>query len=136
MPRMTKATLNDAHADTGDGTPTSAARNERPPQVFDERGRTIPWMARTMHRLYNAQAQKILDEENVTIAHWIYLRVLAERGEIEPIGIEQTCRHGFDHRRASSRQHGKARLAEEKARSEGPAQILRRAYRQGAAFGR
>jgi hypothetical protein len=54
------------------------ARNKRLPQVFDERGRTIPWMARTVHRLYNDQAQKILlDEENITIAHWIYLRVCA-----------------------------------------------------------
>jgi hypothetical protein len=35
-------------------------------------------MARTVHRLYNDQAQKILlDEENITIAHWIYLRVCA-----------------------------------------------------------
>ena len=89
MPRMTKATLNDAHPDTGDGTPTSAARNKRPPQVFDERGRTIPWMARTVHRLYNDQAQKILDEENITIAHWIYLRVLAERGELNQLELSK-----------------------------------------------
>jgi MarR family transcriptional regulator, organic hydroperoxide resistance regulator len=86
---MTKATLNDAHPDSGDGTPTSAARNKRLPQVFDERGRTIPWMARTVHRLYNDQAQKILDEENITIAHWIYLRVLAERGELNQLELSK-----------------------------------------------
>ena len=86
---MTKATLNEAHADSGDGTPTSAARNKRIPQVFDERGRTIPWMARTVHRLYNDQAQKILDEENITIAHWIYLRVLAERGELNQLELSK-----------------------------------------------
>jgi hypothetical protein len=89
MPRLTIATLNDADADTGDGTPTTAARNKRPPQVFDERGRTIPWMARTVHRLYNGQAQKILDEENITIAHWIYLHVLAERGELNQLELSK-----------------------------------------------
>lgn len=39
-------------------------------------------MARTLHRLYNAQAQKALKREEITIAHWIYLRVLAERGQL------------------------------------------------------
>ena len=86
---MTKATLNDAHADAGDGTPTSAARNKRLPQVFDERGRTIPWMARTVHRLYNAQAQIILDQEKVTIAHWFYLRVLAQHGELNQLELSK-----------------------------------------------
>jgi len=87
--RMTKATLNDTHMETGAGTPVSASRNKRAPQVFDKRGRTIPWMARTVHRLYNGQAQKILDEENVTIAHWIYLRVLAERGELNQLELSK-----------------------------------------------
>jgi DNA-binding MarR family transcriptional regulator len=73
--------------ETGAGTPVSASRNKR--QVFDKRGRTIPWMARTVHRLYNGQAQKILDEENVTIAHWIYLRVLAERGELNQLELSK-----------------------------------------------
>ena len=87
---MTKATLNDADADTGDGTPTTAARNKRLPQVFDERGPTIPWMARTVHRLYNGQAQKIFwTEENITIAHWIYLHVLAERGELNQLELSK-----------------------------------------------
>lgn len=42
----------------------------------------MPWMARTLHRLYNAQAQKVLSKEEISIAHWIYLRVLAERGPL------------------------------------------------------
>ena len=46
-------------------------------------------MARTVHRLYNDQAQKILDEENITIAHWIYLRVLAERGELNQLELSK-----------------------------------------------
>jgi MarR family transcriptional regulator, organic hydroperoxide resistance regulator len=86
---MTKATMNDARRETGGGTSASTSRNKRAPQVFDERGRTIPWMARTVHRLYNGQAQKILDEEKVTIAHWIYLRVLAERGELNQLDLSK-----------------------------------------------
>jgi DNA-binding MarR family transcriptional regulator len=46
-------------------------------------------MARTVHRLYNGQAQKILDEENITIAHWIYLHVLAERGELNQLELSK-----------------------------------------------
>src|ERR1700731_2049267 len=86
---MTKATMNDARRETGGGTSASTSKYKRAPQVFDERGRTIPWMARTVHRLYNGQAQKILDEEKVTIAHWIYLRVLAERGELNQLDLSK-----------------------------------------------
>ena len=55
---------------------------ERSSDVFDDRGRTVPRMARTVHRLYDAKAQKILDREGLPIAYWYYLRVLAERGEV------------------------------------------------------
>lgn len=57
--------------------------------VFDDRGRTVPWMARTVHRLYDAQAQKILDRENIAIAYWYYLRVLAERGELNQLELSK-----------------------------------------------
>jgi MarR family transcriptional regulator for hemolysin len=57
--------------------------------VFDDRGRTVPWMARTIHRLYDAQAQKILDRENLAIAYWYYLRVLAERGELNQLELSK-----------------------------------------------
>ena len=60
---MTKAKFDDADVTSDLGTLTAASRNKRTPQVFDERGRTVAWMARTVHRLYNAQAQIILDEE-------------------------------------------------------------------------
>ena len=86
---MTKSALNEAHRGSGGGMPASGARSRRAGQVFDERGRTIPWMARTLHRLYNGHAQKILDEEKVTIAHWIYLRVLAERGELNQLELSK-----------------------------------------------
>jgi DNA-binding MarR family transcriptional regulator len=86
---MTKSALNEAHRGSGGGIPASGARSRRASQVFDERGRTIPWMARTLHRLYNGHAQKILDEEKVTIAHWIYLRVLAERGELNQLELSK-----------------------------------------------
>jgi DNA-binding MarR family transcriptional regulator len=86
---MTKSALNEARRDSGGGTPASGSRKRRTDHVFDERGRTIPWMARTLHRLYNGHAQKILDEEKVTIAHWIYLRVLAERGELNQLELSK-----------------------------------------------
>lgn len=57
--------------------------------VFDDRGRTVPWMARTVHRLYDARGQKILDRENLAIAHWFYLRVLAERGELNQLELSK-----------------------------------------------
>lgn len=57
--------------------------------AFDERGRTIAWMARTIHRLYNVHAQNILDREGVTIAHWYYLRVLAERGTLNQLELSK-----------------------------------------------
>jgi MarR family transcriptional regulator for hemolysin len=46
-------------------------------------------MARTVHRLYDAQAQKILDRENLPIAYWYYLRVLAARGEINQLELSK-----------------------------------------------
>jgi MarR family transcriptional regulator, organic hydroperoxide resistance regulator len=62
---------------------------KQPSEVFDDRGRTVPWMARTVHRLYDAQAQKILDRENIAIAYWYYLRVLAERGELNQLELSK-----------------------------------------------
>jgi MarR family transcriptional regulator for hemolysin len=59
------------------------------PDLFDDRGRTVPWIARTVHRLYDAQAQKILDRENLPIAYWFYLRVLAERGELNQLELSR-----------------------------------------------
>src|SRR6202050_4871809 len=86
---MTNPALNEAHRLGSAGTANSGSRSKRANQAFDERGRTIPWMARTLHRLYNGHAQKILDEEKVTIAHWIYLRVLAERGELNQLELSK-----------------------------------------------
>ena len=60
----------------------------------------VPWMARTVHRLYDAQGQKILDRENLAIAHWYYLRVLAERGELNDIGTQQARGHCIHNRSA------------------------------------
>src|ERR1700719_2182507 len=57
--------------------------------VFDDRGRTVPWMARTIYRLYDAQGQKLLDKEGVSVAHWYYLRVLAERGEMNQLELSK-----------------------------------------------
>jgi|SRR5579863_1606697 len=68
--------------------PGESAANQLP-ELFDDRGRTVPWMARTVHRLYDAQAQKILDREDLAIAYWYYLRVLAERGELNQLELSK-----------------------------------------------
>jgi DNA-binding MarR family transcriptional regulator len=86
---MTKAPFDDADVASGLDALTVSSRDRRTPQVFDERGRTVAWMARTVHRLYNAQAQTILDEEKVTIAHWFYLRILAQHGEINQLELSK-----------------------------------------------
>src|SRR5271170_6586676 len=65
------------------------ATGRRPSDVFDDRGRTVPWISRTVHRLYDAQAQKVLDRENIPIAYWYYLRVLAERGEVNQLELSK-----------------------------------------------
>jgi MarR family transcriptional regulator, organic hydroperoxide resistance regulator len=57
--------------------------------VFDDRGRSVPWIARTVHRLYDAQGQKLLDRESIPMAYWYYLRVLAERGEINQLELSK-----------------------------------------------
>jgi DNA-binding MarR family transcriptional regulator len=86
---MTRAPFDDADVASDIGALTAASRDKRTPQVFDDRGRTVAWMARTVHRLYNAQAQTILDEEKVTIAHWFYLRVLAQHGELNQLELSK-----------------------------------------------
>jgi MarR family transcriptional regulator, organic hydroperoxide resistance regulator len=86
---MTKAPFDDADVASDIGALAGASRDKRTPQVFDDRGRTVAWMARTVHRLYNAQAQTILDEEKVTIAHWFYLRVLAQHGELNQLELSK-----------------------------------------------
>lgn len=58
-------------------------------RAFDHRGRTVAWMMRTVHRLYNVHAQKILDREGITIAHWYCLRVLSERGELNQLELSR-----------------------------------------------
>ncbi|NPT46288.1 MarR family transcriptional regulator [Paraburkholderia sp. 1N] len=86
---MTKScpTLVDA-SDYTDGSAGDPAVNEQT-DVVDDRGRTVPWMTRTLHRLYDLEAQKILGKEKMSIAHWYYLRVLAERGELNQLELSK-----------------------------------------------
>jgi Transcriptional regulators len=74
---------------TLDREPSGEEAAKLSPELFDERGRTVPWMARTVHRLYDAQGQKILDKENLAISYWYYLRVLAERGELNQLELSK-----------------------------------------------
>ena len=80
-PSVAEATL--------DREPPRGAAAQLPPELFDERGRTVPWMAKTVRRLYDAQGQKILDREKLPIAYWYYLRVLAERGELNQLELSK-----------------------------------------------
>jgi len=57
--------------------------------VFDDRGRTIVWMTRTIHRQYDVEGEKILDKERISISHWFYLRILAERGELNQLELSR-----------------------------------------------
>lgn len=64
-------------------------RARRVSRAFDERGRTVAWMARTILRLYNATAQKVLDREGMSIAHWYYLRVLSQHGTLNQLELSK-----------------------------------------------
>jgi DNA-binding MarR family transcriptional regulator len=79
------------HAETTPPTTRSArgASVKQVSEALDDRGRTVPWMARTVHRLYDAEAQKILDREAISIAYWYYLRVLAERGKLNQLELSK-----------------------------------------------
>ena len=61
---------------TFDREPAGEAAAKLSPEHFDERGRTVPWMARTMRRLYDAQGQKISIGKTlplrigITFAYW------------------------------------------------------------------
>ncbi|MDN7177421.1 MarR family transcriptional regulator [Caballeronia sp. SEWSISQ10-4 2] len=69
--------------------PCCGSAGKEAPEIFDDRGRTVPWMTRTLNRLYDVQAQRILDREKVSIAHWYYLRVLAQRGELNQLELSK-----------------------------------------------
>jgi MarR family transcriptional regulator for hemolysin len=69
--------------------PARGSSADRGSKAFDDRGRTVAWIARTVHRLYDAEAQKILDRETIPIAHWYYLRVLVERGELNQLELSK-----------------------------------------------
>lgn len=80
-----------ALVEASDHTAESAGKPAliEPTDVVDDRGRTVPWMTRTLHRLYDLEAQKILGKEKISIAHWYYLRVLAERGELNQLELSR-----------------------------------------------
>ena len=71
-------------------TPELARRTEEkePTAVFDDRGRSVAWMTRTLYRLYEVQAQKAL-RENISISHWYYLRVLAQGGQLNQLELSR-----------------------------------------------
>lgn len=74
------------------GTPATAVDSLSATErsgALDARGRTVAWMARTLHRLYDARAQKVLAAEAISISHWYYLRVLAERGKLNQLELSK-----------------------------------------------
>ncbi|MBB5423130.1 MarR family transcriptional regulator [Paraburkholderia sp. CNPSo 3155] len=86
---MSKSHSNAVKAELEGGGASAVQAVAQPSGVFDDRGRTVPWMTRTLYRLYDAEAQKVLDKENVSLSHWFYLRVLAERGEINQLELSK-----------------------------------------------
>lgn len=60
-----------------------------PHPLFDDRTRTVPWMTRTLHRLYDQEAQKVLGVRQISIAHWYYLRALAQSGELNQLELSR-----------------------------------------------
>lgn len=87
---MTKSALKLTHARaTANAAAPESDIEKLSASIMDERGRTVAWMTRTVHRLYDAEAQKILDRRKIPIAHWYYLRVLAERGELNQLELSR-----------------------------------------------
>lgn len=66
-----------------------ASEDSEPHPVFDERNRTVPWMTTTLHRLYDVEVQKVLDVEKISIAHWYYLRALAQGGMLNQLELSR-----------------------------------------------
>jgi MarR family transcriptional regulator, organic hydroperoxide resistance regulator len=86
---MTKSLGDTACEERGTHAPWYSSNLPKASPVTDERGRTVAWVTRTVHRLYNIQTQKILDLREISIAHWFYLRVLAERGELNQLELSK-----------------------------------------------
>ena len=86
---MTKFHSDMGYEERGTDAPSHNSSSPKPSPVVDERGRTVAWVTRTVHRLYNIQTQKILDLKEISIAHWFYLRVLAERGELNQLELSR-----------------------------------------------
>jgi MarR family transcriptional regulator for hemolysin len=86
---MTKFHRDIGYEERGTDVPSHNSSSPKPSPVADERGRTVAWVMRTVHRLYNIQTQKILDLKDISIAHWFYLRVLAERGELNQLELSK-----------------------------------------------
>jgi DNA-binding MarR family transcriptional regulator len=86
---MPKSVSNVIDAPFNAAASPASSRVDARSKTIDDRGRTVAWMARTVHRLYNVEAQKILDRKQVTLAHWYYLRVLAERGEMNQLELSK-----------------------------------------------
>jgi MarR family transcriptional regulator, organic hydroperoxide resistance regulator len=86
--------------------------------IYNERGRSIAWAIRDIHRLYTAALGPLVSRGGVTVGHWYYLRVLSEHDGIiqqdlsERVGIHPNTavtalvdmeKHGLIRRERSSR---------------------------------
>jgi len=58
-------------------------------ELFDGRDRSVPWMTRTLYRLYNVQVQEILGREGISTAHWYYLRILAQGSQLNQLELSK-----------------------------------------------
>ncbi|WP_063553280.1 MarR family winged helix-turn-helix transcriptional regulator [Burkholderia territorii] len=86
MVKLTPAAIDTvSHSSDFPGDP---AEKESHP-LFDERQRTVAWMAATLHRLYDAEVQKMLRMEKISVAHWYYLRALAQDGTLNQLELSR-----------------------------------------------
>jgi MarR family transcriptional regulator, organic hydroperoxide resistance regulator len=102
----------------GPGATDVSLTNNLDPRIYNERGRSIAWAIRDIHRLYTAALGPLVSRGGVTVGHWYYLRVLSEHDGIiqqdlsERVGIHPNTavpaladmeKHGLVRRERSSK---------------------------------
>jgi MarR family transcriptional regulator, organic hydroperoxide resistance regulator len=86
--------------------------------IYNERGRSIAWTIRDIHRLFTSALAPLVSRGGVTVGHWYYLRILSEHDGLiqqdlsERVGIHPNTavtalvdmeEHGLIRRERSSR---------------------------------
>jgi len=88
--------------------PFCGSAGKEAPEIFDDRGRTVPWMTRTLNRLYDVQAQRILDREKVVHRALVLPAGAGSTRRTESTGTEQARWDRLDNRCARFGQQWKS----------------------------